>query len=166
MKRKPLREQIAENQRGLDAWAAMHGKKQTVELAMPPPPKKRAPAKPSEIPNEHQEQVEFVKWFRMQHRGVRIFAVPNAAMRSPQLAAYLKAEGLSPGCPDLWIPALKLAIEFKRQKGGVISPEQKEWAAYLISIGWRHFFAYGCEDAMNKLQTVDLDQRQDQQDTI
>lgn len=90
----------------------------------------------SQPPTEHQEQAAFVKWFRSQFPKVRIFAVPNAAKRSPQLAAYMKAEGMSPGCPDLWIPEWKMAIEMKRSKGGALTQEQAEWGEYLHLIGW------------------------------
>lgn len=145
-KKKTLRETLLENQRGLDAWANAFGVEQTVNIAVPEKRKRAAP-KPSTIPTEHQEQVAFIKWFRQQHRGVRVFAVPNAAMRSPQLAAYLKAEGLSPGCPDIWIPEYLMAIEMKRGKGGVLSPEQQEWGAYLRGIGWTWAVCRGFEEA-------------------
>lgn len=152
MKKKSLREIIAENDKAMEMYSAFSGKAtpdgyKELTAHQIKPKRERAANKPSEIPNEHQEQVAFVKWFRMQYSGVRIFAVPNAAMRSYELAAYLKSEGLSPGCPDLWIPEWSMAIEMKRQKGGNISPEQEAWRAYLINIGWKAYICNGFEDA-------------------
>ena len=36
MAKKPLRETLRENQKGLDAWAAMYGKAQTVHIDVKP----------------------------------------------------------------------------------------------------------------------------------
>ena len=70
------------------------------------------------LPTEHEEQREFVRWFRQNHPGVRIFAIPNGGARSITTAAKLKVEGVSAGVPDLCIPAWGMWIEMKRQKGG------------------------------------------------
>ena len=57
------------------------------------------------IPTEHEEQREVVRWFRQTYKGVRIFAIPNGGARSPATAGRLKAEGVSSGVPDLFVPA-------------------------------------------------------------
>jgi len=62
----------------------------------------------------------------------------------------LKAEGVTPGIPDLQIPALGLWIEMKRP-GGKLSPVQKEIIAYLKSIGHTVIVGYGAEDASKKV---------------
>jgi hypothetical protein len=81
-----------------------------------------------------------------------------AAMRSPQLAAYLKAEGMAAGVPDLYIPKWRTWIEFKRVKGSVISDEQKSWERYLVDeCGDRHFYAYGCDDAIRKIGEINAE---------
>jgi rhodanese-related sulfurtransferase len=85
--------------------------------------------------SEDQEQFRFVTWFKNTHKGVRIFAIPNGGWRSKATASLLKSTGVSPGVPDLYIPAWKLWIEMKKTKGGVVSQEQKEWIAYLNEIG-------------------------------
>jgi hypothetical protein len=105
----------------------------------------------SDIPTEHEEQKMFVKWFRRQYPKVRIFAIPNSAIRSPELASYLRAEGLTSGVPDLYIPEWHTWVEMKRIKGSVISDEQKGWAEYLLGIGDKHIFGFGFEDARIKL---------------
>ncbi|MBT4079760.1 MAG: VRR-NUC domain-containing protein [Gammaproteobacteria bacterium] len=87
------------------------------------------------VPTEHEEQREFVKWFRQTYKGVRIFAVPNGEKRAKTTAMRLKAEGVSSGVPDLYIPAWKVWVEMKRTKGGSVSVNQKDWIVYLESIG-------------------------------
>lgn len=99
------------------------------------------------IPSEHFEQREVVRWFRQTHKGVRIFAIPNGGQRSRATAGKLKAEGVSAGVPDLFIPAWRLWVEMKRQKGGTVSAEQKDWINYLSSVGYICIVAKGAEAA-------------------
>ena len=103
------------------------------------------------IKTEHEEQREFVSWFRQTFPPVRIFAIPNGGARTPSTAGRLKAEGVSKGVPDLYIPAWKIWVEMKRQKGGVVSPEQKVWRQYLESIGDFVIVAKGNEDAQRQI---------------
>ncbi len=98
-------------------------------------------------PSEHLEQVHFVAWFRREYPGIRIFAIPNGGGRSKAQAGQLKAEGVSAGVPDLYIPALKTWIEMKRQKGGTVTPAQKDWHEYLRSIGDTVFVCKGFLEA-------------------
>lgn len=152
MKRKSLRETIAENNKAMDMYAKLSGK-ETPEsytvLAMHQKPKRAAsvPSGKVAVPLEHEEQKNFVKWFRMQYPKVRIFAVPNAAARSHNAASYMRAEGLSAGCQDIWIPEFLMCIEMKRTKGSVTSPEQIEWRDYMLGIGWNAHICNGFEEA-------------------
>ena len=100
---------------------------------------------------EHEVQREFVKWFRQTYAGVRIFAIPNGGYRSKSFAMKLKAEGVSKGVPDLFVPEMALWIEMKREKGGVVSAEQKDWMAYLDSIGYHTMVCRGLDDAKCKV---------------
>lgn len=104
--------------------------------------------------SEHVEQREFVSWFRQTHRGVRIFAIPNGEARSRTVGARLKLEGVSPGVPDLFIPAWGVWVEMKRTKGGSVSPVQKDWHRYLKDIGQRVIVGYGLEDAKRQVQAL------------
>lgn len=154
-KKKPsLQDQMEAYAGAMRGLCALNGKPMPPELEAPTRIVKpqRAPPTKSDIPLEHEEQCAFIKWFHKQYPKVVVFAVPNAAMRDYKLAAYLKAEGMTAGVPDLHIPEWKTVIEFKRQKGSVISAEQYWFQAYYERIGWRHFFAYGFEDAIAKLQ--------------
>ena len=102
---------------------------------------------PDRIPTEHEEQRELVRWFRQTWPGVRIFAVPNGGARSKATAGRLKAEGVASGVPDLFVPAWRLWIEMKRAKGGSLSPEQKDWIAYLEGVGYWVIVGKGAESA-------------------
>ena len=111
------------------------------------------------IPTEHEEQRKLVRWFRQTWPEVRIFAIPNGEARSRAAAGRLKAEGVSPGVPDLFIPAWRLWIEMKRSKGGSLSAEQKDWCAYLESVGHRVIVGKGAEDAQAKIIAFFAQQR-------
>lgn len=58
---------------------------------------------------------------------------------------------MSPGVPDLYIPAWKLWVEMKRQKGGRLSEDQKDWAEYLEGVGDTVIIAHGWLDAIDKV---------------
>ena len=104
------------------------------------------------IPTEHDEQRELVRWFRQTYNDVRIFAIPNGGARNPVTASRLKAEGVSPGVPDLFIPSWRLWIEMKRSKGGTLSEEQKDWIKYLEISGYCVKVCKGAIDAKDKIQ--------------
>lgn len=115
------------------------------------------PKQPQE-PSEHQEQKALVEWFKIQFSGVRILSIPNGAylagnrfQRATQMGR-LRAEGLSPGAPDLLVPAWRLWIEMKRRVGGVVSEEQSDWHEYLESIGDAVIIGHGFEDAARKIR--------------
>lgn len=84
---------------------------------------------------EHEIQREFVKWMRQTHPDYWIFAVPNGGKRNLITAGKLKAEGVSAGVPDIFIPRLKMFIEMKTDRGR-LSPEQKLWLDYLAKSGY------------------------------
>jgi hypothetical protein len=98
-------------------------------------------------PTEHAEQVAFVQWFRLAHKGVRIFAIPNGGARHIITAGRLKSEGVCAGVPDLFIPAMRLFIEMKRRDGGRLSQDQKDWIEYLSGCGYTCIVARGFDDA-------------------
>lgn len=61
---------------------------------------------------------------------------------------------MSPGVPDLFIPAWGLWIEMKRADGGTVSAVQKDWHAYLRSIGQRVIVARGFADARRQIEAM------------
>lgn len=116
-------------------------------------PKPRTSAKTGKtlFPSEHLEQVHLVAWFRRSFPGVKIFAVPNGGHRGKAEAGRLKAEGVTPGVPDLFIPAWRLWIEMKKQKGGTVSTEQKEMAHYLKCVGYDVLICRGAAAAIDAI---------------
>ena len=107
-------------------------------------------------PTEHEEQMDFVRWFRRTYKGVRIFAIPNGGERKKAEAMRLKAEGVSKGVLDLHVPAWRVWVEMKKRKGGVISADQRDWAEYLTGLGHTVLFCYGSEDAQRQIKALDI----------
>lgn len=103
-------------------------------------------------PSEHLEQVRLVSWFRKTYPSAKIFAIPNGGGRSMAQGASLKAEGVTAGVPDLYVPAFGLWIEMKRSTGGVVSPVQRDWIAYLEGIGHQVIVGRGFEDAKRQIE--------------
>lgn len=97
--------------------------------------------------SEHQEQCLLIEWMELQHPSVRIFCIPNGSYRGIQARVKAKKEGLRSGVPDLMIPAWKLFVEMKKEKGGRLSDTQKDWKEYLESIGYTVIVAKGFKDA-------------------
>lgn len=106
------------------------------------------------IPTEHEEQAAFIKWFRLQYPGVLIFAIPNGGDRHKAVAGKLKAEGVTAGVPDLFIPRWRMFVEMKRKKGGRVSPEQQDIMALLKECGYSCIVAHGCDDAIHQLERL------------
>ena len=106
------------------------------------------------LPSEHDEQAGFVEWFRARWPRVLIFAIPNGGKRSIVTAKRLRREGVTPGVPDLYIPAWGIWIEMKRQKGGRTSPDQDGMISYLENVGHRVIVGYGATDASDKLLSL------------
>jgi hypothetical protein len=103
------------------------------------------------VPSEHVEQREVVKWFRQTWPGVVIFAIPNGGLRNPAAALRLKVEGVLPGVPDLFVPEWRLWIEMKRAKGGITSKEQREMLLYLRRVGYDAIVCAGAEQAKSMI---------------
>jgi len=79
-------------------------------------------------------------------------AIPNGGWRNAATAGKLKAEGVSRGVPDLFIPEWKLWIEMKRITGGRVSPEQQGWKSYLEQCGYVVFICAGMEQARREVE--------------
>jgi hypothetical protein len=115
---------------------------------------------------EHQEQAAVVQWAALMASRYpalgMLFAVPNGANKSPVARGMFRAEGLKRGVPDLILPVARvvngvgyhgMAIEMKRRRGGVASPEQREWIAAFVSEGWMSAVCRGSDEAQDMLLT-------------
>jgi len=103
------------------------------------------------LPSEHNEQAGFIQWFRARWPRVVVFAIPNGGKRNILTAKRLQREGVTPGVPDLFIPAWGIWIEMKRQKRGRTSPDQRVMIEYLENVGHRVIVGNGAKDASDKL---------------
>jgi rhodanese-related sulfurtransferase len=104
------------------------------------------------VPSEDMEQRNLVEWLHKSLPEVRFFAIPNGGWRSKATAGKLKAAGVKPGVPDMFIATARppyhgLFIEMKREKGGQLSPYQKIWLANLRAGGYRAEVCAGAEAA-------------------
>lgn len=111
--------------------------------------------------NEHLHQVALMQWaaiYSAQHPEISLlFAIPNGGKRNISVAKKLKAEGLKPGVPDLFLPVAKkgfhgLFIEMKAATGST-SKLQKEWISELIKQRYKVVVCKGWEVAMNEIKS-------------
>ena len=112
---------------------------------------------------EHEEQAAFVDWLRW--NKIPAFAIPNGAMLGGRnkyaLLNKLKAEGLEPGVPDVFIarsgnyPSIGgmihgafhgLFIEMKSETGKV-SEDQAKWYRILTVEGYAVSLARSADEA-------------------
>lgn len=123
------------------------------------PPKR--PRAPSVIPSEHSEQVTVIHFWRHACHTFKLpefalFAVPNAGLRDPIQGAWLKAEGMRRGVPDLMLATRTQAyaglfIELKRLDGRP-SPEQQTIGAYLLNAGYAWKVCRGAGEAIEEIR--------------
>ena len=107
--------------------------------------------------SEHDEQKIVVEWLRA--KGIPFFSVPNGvsfggdAMAKIRYSSYLKAEGLSPGVPDLVIVGNPMiGLEMKRKGPSSVSDKQYEWHDVLVKNGWVVMVARGSDEAIKMLE--------------
>lgn len=108
------------------------------------------------IISEHDEQATLFTWAGIISKRIPeldlLFAIPNGGDRHPIVAAKLKAEGVKPGIPDVFLPVARdgfhgLFIEMKRKKGGSLSGAQKQRISQLKNQGYRVEVCKGFEAA-------------------
>ena len=127
------------------------------------------------LPSEEQEQEAVFAWAKMMEGKEPRLALLNASMNgiltNAQFGAKLKRLGRKKGFPDINLPVQKyynvgdvldpdyargpfgdhcagLYIELKREKGGVVSPEQKWWHQQLTEMGYRVEVCKGAKEAI------------------
>ncbi len=110
--------------------------------------------------SEHDIQCAFVKWFRMWHPKLLIFAIPNGGHRHFLTAVKLKNEGALAGIPDLLVATEKGAffIEMKTTKGR-LSSQQILVKEKLNGLGYDVLVCRGLYEAID-LTTKKINQMQ------
>lgn len=114
------------------------------------------------VPSEHDEQKSVVEWWDYVSQMLRVprevlFAIPNGGKRDIVTASFLKAEGVRPGVPDLFLAypvgdAHGLFIEMKRRKGGVVSKYQNDMLEILKNLGYKTDVCKGAEEATKRIE--------------
>ena len=107
-------------------------------------------------PTEEQEQAAVFEWAMLMSKQFPdledLFHIGNGGLRSKSEAARFKRMGVKPGVSDLFLPAPVgkyhgLWIEMKRQKGGRLEPEQKDWIERMNRKGYLALVAHGADEA-------------------
>lgn len=109
--------------------------------------------------SEHDEQVALFAWHRLYVKQFPaldwMFAIPNAARRSPGVAAYMRAEGLTAGVFDVFVPFPidpyhGLFIEMKRPPNTLTSL-QTMFGQTMARRGYLALVCYTAEDAVSAI---------------
>lgn len=104
---------------------------------------------------EHNEQAALFHWAALMERKhpelALMYAIPNAARRSPRQGAWMKAEGMKAGVPDVHLPVARgrytgLWIEMKAGKNKP-TPEQRRRMDALDAEGHLCVVCYFWRDA-------------------
>lgn len=107
--------------------------------------------------SEYQECQVFHRWLDLNHiKHTHIGNESQIGGRAGAIrGAQLKRIGQSKGFPDyLVIVNNKLiAIEMKREKGGKVSDEQRDWLDALAKAGVDSYVAHGANEAMEIVQS-------------
>lgn len=124
-----------------------------------------------DCPLEDEECIVFAEWLRL--NNIPHAHIANESRSSGKNAmirgAKLKKMGQSRGVWDyeVWVPQHSLVdgeiddyqlikIEMKRQKGGVVSPEQKEWQKIYEIAGVPCKICHGAEEAIDFVKSFDI----------
>ena len=117
--------------------------------------------------SEHSEQAAVIQWARINefrypelrwlYSSLNGIVIPAAPMTRAKIINHMKAEGMKPGVPDLFLPVARrgyhgLFIEMKREDGGTVSPLQKEFMQFAEEQGYLDKVCYGCDEAMEALE--------------
>lgn len=108
---------------------------------------------------EHHEQVALFRLAALHERRypelTLLYAVPNAARRSPRQGAWMKAEGLKAGVPDIHLPVaaggyIGLWIELKAGRNKP-TEAQERWHNALKAMGHKVCVCYSAQAAWDEI---------------
>ena len=112
-------------------------------------------------PCEEIEQTCLFRWAALESGAhpelALLHAIPNGGKRSKSEAARMKAAGVKPGVPDMFLPVARegchgLYIELKRRDGGRVSTEQTAWMEALARQGYKTALCHGWDAAREEIQ--------------
>lgn len=101
------------------------------------------------VPTEAEEQKVVIQYLDL--HGYKYTSIPNSTYTtSIKQKINNKNMGLRAGFPDLVtiVDGQFIAIEMKRQKGGVVSQAQKDWIEALNNAGVPAIVARGAQEAI------------------
>lgn len=113
-------------------------------------------------PTEYQAQCAVIKWARvasLQDVRLELLHGDSSGVRVPiGCAVKMKSAGSIKGYPDLFLPVKTpvysgFFIELKREKGGVVSPEQNSIMARLRLEGFRVEVCRGADEAIRAIRS-------------
>lgn len=114
------------------------------------------------VPTEAMEQTWLFQWAadmaRIKYPELALmYHIPNGGSRNKVEAARLKGQGVKAGIPDIFLPVARggyhgLYIEMKRQKGGVVSVDQKRMINALRLQGYCVQVCTGFQNAADYIE--------------
>lgn len=111
----------------------------------------------AKVKTESSHQIRLVGRIRHFYPDVVVFAIPNGGGRTYMEATKLKEEGVLPGVSDLMVLEARggwfgLFIEMKREVGGNVSEQQRDFMKTARERGYKCVVGVGCEDAWAKFE--------------
>jgi hypothetical protein len=103
--------------------------------------------------SESNQQEIVIKYLRLAYPDALYCASAGGMWTSDSQRIKMARTGYVKGFPDLFIYEPRngfhgLAIEMKKEKGGVVSPEQKQWEQQLRNRGYSSYICKGSQDAI------------------
>jgi VRR-NUC domain len=152
----------------------MNPRTQSVQAILERQTRLKTPRKPSKTKNttplESEEQSLLFAWakaneyrvpaltmlFASANGGSRVLTDVSGGKKIPLEAMALRRQGVKPGTPDIFLDFPSngkhgLRIELKRQKGGVVSKEQKAWLEKYNANGYTAIVCYGFDQARDAI---------------
>ena len=110
--------------------------------------------------SEHDDQKAVFDWAKaavgIYPALANLFAIPNASKRTFAMTNWLKAEGMKPGVPDMFLafPASGFHGLFIEQKVKPNKQEeaQKEWEKRLVQNGYAYWLSWSAEETIEVIE--------------
>ena len=117
--------------------------------------------------SEHAAQSLVIEWaqrhegrwpeLRWLHSSLNGIYIPASAATRARIIRHMQAEGMKKGIPDLFLPVARrgfhgLYMEMKRDNGGEVSKEQKEFLAFAEQQGYYPVVCHGYSEAVEILE--------------